>query len=106
MSTILLIGTGRMAYHLGHAIRKAGHTITGITGRDPAKLSDMARFLDAQPLRWDHTRPTADITVSATSDDATLGCFIVHPYAPAIFYATISLVPPQINCLRRSNFRS
>lgn len=73
MSTILLIGTGRMAYHLGHAIRKAGHTITGITGRDPAKLADMARFLDAPPLRWDHTWPKAEITVIATSDDAIAG---------------------------------
>ncbi|MBS1498885.1 MAG: NAD(P)-binding domain-containing protein, partial [Bacteroidetes bacterium] len=39
MSNILLIGTGRMAHNLGHAIRKAGHTIISITGRDPMKLA-------------------------------------------------------------------
>ncbi len=67
---ILLIGTGRMAYHLGHSIRRAGHKIVGITGRDAQKLADMARFLDAPLIRWNQDPPTADVTVIATSDDA------------------------------------
>ena len=67
---ILLIGTGRMAYHLGHAIRKAGHTIVGITGRDAQKLADMSRFLQCPLVRWNQDWPAADVTVIATSDDA------------------------------------
>lgn len=72
MSNILLIGTGRMAHNLGHAIRKAGHTIISITGRDPMKLAAIGRYLDAPTVRWDHAWPEADITVIATSDD-TIG---------------------------------
>lgn len=67
---IFLIGTGRMAYHLGHAIRKAGHTIVGITGRDAQKLADMSRFLECPLVRWNQDWPDAEIQVIATSDDA------------------------------------
>ncbi len=70
---ILIIGTGRMAYHLGHAIRKAGHGIIGITGRDAQKLADLSRFLECPALRWNQDLPAADITVIATSDDAITG---------------------------------
>lgn len=67
---IFLIGTGRMSYHLGHAIRKAGHSIVGITGRDPHKLADMARILECPAIRWNQEAPSADAIVIATSDDA------------------------------------
>jgi predicted short-subunit dehydrogenase-like oxidoreductase (DUF2520 family) len=67
---IFLIGTGRMAYHLGHAMHKAGHVIVGITGRDPQKLADMSRFLECPLVRWNQDWPEAEITVIATSDDA------------------------------------
>jgi predicted short-subunit dehydrogenase-like oxidoreductase (DUF2520 family) len=67
---ILIIGTGRMAYHLGHAIRKAGHTIVGITGRDAQKLADLSRFLECPAVRWNQDWPGADITLVATSDDS------------------------------------
>ena len=67
---ILLIGTGRMSYHLGHAMRKAGHTLVGITGRDAQKLADMARFLECPAIRWNQDPPAADVVVIATSDDA------------------------------------
>lgn len=70
---IFLIGTGRMAYHLGHAMRKARHTIVGITGRDPQKLADMSRFLECPVIRWNQEWPEAEITVIATSDDAIAG---------------------------------
>lgn len=67
---ILIIGTGRMAYHLGHAIRGAGHSIVGITGRDAQKLADLSRFLECPAFRWNQEPPEADVTLIATSDDA------------------------------------
>lgn len=67
---IFLIGTGRMAYHLGHAMHKAGHSIVGITGRDPQKLADMSRFLQCPLVRWNQDWPAAEVAVIATSDDA------------------------------------
>ena len=40
MTSILLIGTGRMAYHLGHAIKHAGLPLIGVAGRDAETLAD------------------------------------------------------------------
>lgn len=70
MANVLLIGTGRMAYHLGHALRNAQVPLLGVAGRDAGKLADLARFLDTNALRWDHVLPEADITLIATSDDS------------------------------------
>ena len=70
MPSVLLIGTGRMAYHLGHAMREAKVPIVGVSGRNPEKLADLSRYLDVPALRWGHTLPKADIVLVATSDDA------------------------------------
>ncbi|HRH38638.1 MAG TPA: DUF2520 domain-containing protein [Flavobacteriales bacterium] len=70
MPSVILIGTGRMAYHLGHAMREAGVPIVGVTGRNSEKLADLARYLDRPALRWNATLPKADIILIATSDDA------------------------------------
>ncbi len=70
MPSVLLIGTGRMAYHLGHAMHEAKVPIVGVTGRNAEKLADLARYLERPALRWDRPLPEADIIVIATSDDS------------------------------------
>lgn len=70
MTGILLIGTGRMAYHLGHAIVKARLPLVGVAGRDPEKLNDLARFLERPAHRLDRGLPEANLVVIATSDDS------------------------------------
>ncbi|HMC97687.1 MAG TPA: DUF2520 domain-containing protein [Flavobacteriales bacterium] len=67
---VLLIGTGRMAYHLGHAMVKAGVKVVGVAGRNSERLTDLARFLDRPSFRLDHPLPTADLALVATSDDS------------------------------------
>ncbi|MCB9183456.1 MAG: DUF2520 domain-containing protein [Flavobacteriales bacterium] len=69
MTAILLIGTGRMAYHLGHAMVQANLPLIGVAGRDSAKLNDLARFLERPGYRMD-LLPAADLTIIATSDDS------------------------------------
>jgi len=70
MNSILLIGTGRMAYHLGHALTQARLPLIGVAGRDAEKLSDIARFLGCAPHRLDRALPPADLVIIATSDDS------------------------------------
>lgn len=70
MTSILLIGTGRMAYHLGHALVKANLPLVGVAGRDPEKLGDLGRFLERPAHRLDRALPKAELTIIATSDDS------------------------------------
>jgi predicted short-subunit dehydrogenase-like oxidoreductase (DUF2520 family) len=70
MTSILLIGTGRMAYHLGHAIKHAGLPLIGVAGRDAEKLADIGRFLSSPTHRLDRALPEADLAIIATSDDS------------------------------------
>lgn len=67
---ILLIGTGRMAYNLGHAMVKAGVNLIGVTGRNSERLTDLARFLERPAHRLDRALPEADLVIIATSDDS------------------------------------
>jgi predicted short-subunit dehydrogenase-like oxidoreductase (DUF2520 family) len=70
MSSILLIGTGRVAFHLGHAFQRADIVLAGITGRDPARTKTLAKDLDCRFFRFGDTLPTADLRMLAVSDDA------------------------------------
>ncbi len=70
MPSVIIIGTGRMAYHLGHAMVQADIQVLGITGRNADKANDLGRFLDRPVLRWEQPLPEADIILITTSDDA------------------------------------
>lgn len=67
---VLLIGTGRMAYHLGHAMVKARVNLVGVAGRNAERLADLSRFLDRPAWQLDRTMPEADLVLVATSDDS------------------------------------
>ncbi|MBP7408063.1 MAG: DUF2520 domain-containing protein [Flavobacteriales bacterium] len=70
MPSVILIGTGRMAYHLGHAMIEADVPVIGVSGRNAEKLADLSRYLDRPALRWGAPLPEADIILIATSDDS------------------------------------
>jgi len=70
MHSVLLIGTGRLAFHLGHALRGAGFTITGLAGRDAAKSAELAKELSCPAFAVYNPLPKADLRILAVSDDA------------------------------------
>jgi predicted short-subunit dehydrogenase-like oxidoreductase (DUF2520 family) len=70
MNNILLIGTGRMAYQLGHAIVKSGLHLVGVAGRDLEGRERLARFLDSKAIDLGKPLPPADLILVAVSDDA------------------------------------
>lgn len=70
MTPTLLIGSGRMAYHLGHAMVRAGWPLVGVAARNTAALNDLARFLDRPALDLAKPLPEVGLVVLAVSDDA------------------------------------
>lgn len=67
---ILLIGTGRLAFHLGHALVRAGSQLVGLAGRDAERVRDLARALRTTPYAIEEPWPEAELYLLAVSDDA------------------------------------
>lgn len=85
---VLLIGTGRMAYHLGHAMVKSKANVVGVAGRNSERLADLARFLDRPAFRLDRALPEADLVLVATSDDSIGAVAGALPAANAVIAHT------------------
>ncbi|MBL7950835.1 MAG: DUF2520 domain-containing protein [Flavobacteriales bacterium] len=88
MSKILLIGTGRVAFHLGHALKRPGHEIVGIAGRTVDHVRDLANKLGAPGLSRNDTLPQADIILIAVSDDAIADVSMNIPISDAVVIHT------------------
>ena len=67
---ILLIGTGRMAYQLGHSLLERRADLVGVAGRNTSALKDLARHLDRPACGLHEALPEADLVLLAVSDDA------------------------------------
>lgn len=68
-TSVALIGTGRMAFHLGHALMRAGVPLAGVAGRDAAKVRSLSDQLGCTANTLPHV-PPADLWLIAVSDDA------------------------------------
>lgn len=67
---LLLYGTGRAAFHLGHAFVKAGADVCGVVGRNEEALNELANSLGTKAFVKGDTLPQADIMLLAVSDDS------------------------------------
>ncbi|GAC1420008.1 MAG: DUF2520 domain-containing protein [Flavisolibacter sp.] len=68
---IVIIGTGNTATVLGHRLKKAGHTIGQVWGRDAAAASKLAYELQSVSVTyWNIVNKKADIYIIAVSDMA------------------------------------
>ncbi|MEO8067129.1 MAG: Rossmann-like and DUF2520 domain-containing protein [Flavobacteriales bacterium] len=70
MTRVLLIGTGRAAHHLGHALKSAGNSIVGVVGRDGTKAEALATELGTTAFAFGAALPRTDLVLIAVSDDA------------------------------------
>lgn len=70
MRSILLIGTGRVAFHLGAALRIAGLRLAGVAGRDAVRCQELAKQVDGTAFNLEGPLPKADLRILAVSDDA------------------------------------
>lgn len=68
--SISIIGTGRAAFHLGHALQRADCTIASVTGRSADRTQELASTLYATPLSPTDPLPNSNVILIAVSDDA------------------------------------
>lgn len=81
---ILLIGTGRAAYHLGHALKHGGATIAGVAGRSRERSAALATELGAAAFPLDADLPPSDLRLVAVSDDAITDVAAALPQADTV----------------------
>lgn len=68
---IVIIGTGNTATILGRKLRKAGHSIVQVFGRDTKAASELAYQLDTESTNyWNVVNRSADLYILAVSDIA------------------------------------
>lgn len=67
---VLLIGTGRAALQLGHALKHGRAKLAGVMGRDAARVKALAKRLCADVTLFGAPLPPCDLILIAVSDDA------------------------------------
>lgn len=70
MPSVLLIGTGRLAFHLGHALKGSGVVLAGVVGRNAGHAAALATELGCPAFTLGAALPLADLRILAVSDDA------------------------------------
>ena len=70
---LLLLGTGRAAFHLGHAFARAGVPLVGVAGRDAQRTHQLAEDLHTTAYALGDNLPACDVVLLAVSDDAVAG---------------------------------
>lgn len=88
MASILLIGTGRVGFHLGHSVKRAGHELVGIAGRNTEHVRALANELGAPDLSLNDPVPEAAIIIIAVSDDAIADVALNIPISDAVVVHT------------------
>jgi predicted short-subunit dehydrogenase-like oxidoreductase (DUF2520 family) len=81
---ILLIGTGRVAFHLGHAWLRAGLPLCGVVGRNTQHAKKLALELGTSPFSLQEQWPPADLLLIAVSDDAVATVAQSLPIGPYV----------------------
>lgn len=68
---IVLIGSGNLAFHLGPALLKAGHTIVQLIGRSDRNTAKLAKKLDCPySIQTEYINVNTDVYIIAVSDNA------------------------------------
>lgn len=67
---VIVIGTGRVAFHLGHAFKRAGIDVLAVVGRNAGKAASLTNELGCASLAFNDPLPITDATILAVSDSA------------------------------------
>lgn len=84
----LLVGTGRAAFHLGHAMKRSGLDLMGITGRNLQHVDQRAAELGIPSVKLADAPGKADILLIAVSDDAIADVAMNIPISDAVVIHT------------------
>lgn len=94
---IVMIGTGNTATVLGRKLRKAGHRIVQVFGRDSKAASELAYELGTESTNyWNVVNRTADLYILAVSDIAVEEVFQELQLADKTVVHTAASVPMDV----------
>lgn len=94
---IVIIGTGNTATVLGRKLRKAGHHIVQVFGRDNKEASELAYELNTESTNyWNVVNRTADLYILAVSDIAVEDVFRELRLSDKTVVHTAASVPMEI----------
>lgn len=85
---ILLVGTGRVAFHLGHAMVGANHHLIGVVGRNTEHTDRLSKALGTVSFSLNEALPQTDIILIAVSDDAIADVALNIPISDAVLIHT------------------
>lgn len=94
---IALIGTGRIAWHLGKRLKSKGLMVSQVLGRTPSQVQALAAHLGSNAsLSWADIAPDTDWILIAVKDDAIdeVGAAL-SAYAPAALATHTSGATPS-----------
>jgi predicted short-subunit dehydrogenase-like oxidoreductase (DUF2520 family) len=94
---IVIIGTGNAATVLGRKLKKAGHNIVQVFGRNSSEASELAYELDTESTTyWNVVNKTADLYIIAVSDIAIEEVFRELHLSDKTVVHTAASVPKDI----------
>jgi predicted short-subunit dehydrogenase-like oxidoreductase (DUF2520 family) len=86
LKNIILIGTGRLAWHLGPALKNAGHSIIQVLGRNPENTLELAHHLESKAIiHWSEMNSEADFYILAIPDQVLLNLASLIPLRDRFF---------------------
>jgi predicted short-subunit dehydrogenase-like oxidoreductase (DUF2520 family) len=94
--TVLLIGTGRVAFHLGHALKRGKAKLAGVVGRDVVKVKALAKALRCDGFQLGDALPACDLMLIAVSDDAINAAVRRLPKTTAVVAHTSGALGMQV----------
>lgn len=94
---IVIIGTGNTAAVLGRKLKKAGHNIVQIFGRNTSEASELAYELDTESTNyWNVVNRNADLYILAVSDIAIEEVFRELQLSSKTVVHTAASVPKDV----------
>lgn len=88
---IVIIGTGKVAHHLGLQLMKNGHLIKSVWGRDQNKAKDLAKTFESTAISSLKDFPTGCLALICVSDFAISEVILQLPLETKIAYTSGSI---------------
>ena len=85
--SIGIVGSGNVAWHFGHAFKKAGHNIKFVTGRNRDAVTTLASQINAEAIPLSNKK-TADVIFLTLSDSVIVDFLKKYPFKNAFLIHT------------------
>ncbi|MBL0045047.1 MAG: hypothetical protein IPP33_11850 [Flavobacteriales bacterium] len=102
LPSVLLLGSGRIAYHLGHAFKRVGVPLVGIVGRNEETVKELSVALDTRSFSLSKGLPESSAVVICVSDQAIAEVAKLLPARNSAIITPAVQVPWTVCCPMRT----